>query len=86
MIDETVMPVYYYSPGKIRKIFTQQFNYNNKKPIGLFIPPSYLENHFKAREKQLQQLNRWEEKFCPAAMADFADHYCISFTKTAITK
>jgi ubiquinone/menaquinone biosynthesis C-methylase UbiE len=86
VIDETVMPVYYYSPGRVRKIFSQQFNYSNKKPVGLFIPPSYLESHFKTREKQLQQLNRWEEKCCPAMLADFADHYCISFTKTANKK
>lgn len=85
-IDKTTMPVYYYSPGEIKKIFSRQFNYNNKKPVGFFIPPSYLENHFKTREKQLQRLNRWEEKFPPGVLAGFADHYCISFTKTANAK
>ena len=86
IIDKTMMPVYYYSPGTVRKLFSQQFNYENKKPVGIFIPPSYLEYHFKAREKQLQRLNRWEEKCSLEAFAAFADHYCISFTKSVNTK
>jgi ubiquinone/menaquinone biosynthesis C-methylase UbiE len=85
-IDKEQVPVYYYSPGKLKKLFNTAFQCLNKKPVGLFIPPSYLEKQFGYRTKQLNRLNRWEEKCSPAALASFADHYCISFIKTLAKK
>ena len=86
VIDEEQVPVYYYSSGEIKKIFGNTFQYQNKKPVGLFIPPSYLEKQFEKRVNKLQQLNRWEEKFSPALLSDLADHYYISFTKITAKK
>jgi len=85
-IDEEQLPIHYYSPGRIKKIFGISFHYRNKKPVGLFIPPSYLEKQFELRTNMLQRLNGWEEKFSPAVLSDLADHYCISFTKTTAKK
>jgi SAM-dependent methyltransferase len=85
-IDKEQMPVYYYGPRTVKKIFNKKFEYVNKKPVGLFIPPSYLENYFQKHTKQLQRFNHWEENCCPAALSAFADHYCITFTKTAAKK
>lgn len=82
-VKDQTMPVYYYSPGRIKKIFSPAFNRFIKHPVGLFIPPSYLENKFGSNNKKLEKLNRREERCCPAVLSSFADHYCAIIKKTA---
>ncbi|MEP6673920.1 MAG: methyltransferase domain-containing protein [Ferruginibacter sp.] len=80
-INGLTIPVYYYSPRKIKKIFSPLFARQEQHPVGLFIPPSYLENKFAASPSRLQRLNRLEKKWDHASLADLADHYFISFKK-----
>ena len=82
-VKDQTMPVYYYSPGRITRIFRQAFNLIEKHPVGLFIPPSYLEEKFRNNKKKLEKVNKREQRFSPVALSSFADHYCIIFKKTA---
>lgn len=74
------MPVAYYSPGRLKKLFHPYFTCQQSRPAGLFIPPAYLENYFSARGHWLNRLNHWEERFGKfQALSSLADHFCITF-------
>jgi len=73
-ISDSKMSVYYYSPGQLKKIFAPRFIVEKKLPVGLFIPPSYLENKITAR--RLEKLSDRENKFGYSFLSGFADHYC----------
>lgn len=76
-INGSSMPVYYYSPQDIKKLFQFKFMPVQIHPVGLFIPPSYLEKLFATRKHWLHRLNNWEEKFGWSLFSAFADHFCI---------
>jgi len=73
-VNGNSMPVYYYSPGQLKKIFADGFIAEKKLPVGLFIPPSYLEK--KSSTKRLNRLGNLENCFSPSLLAGLADHYC----------
>jgi ubiquinone/menaquinone biosynthesis C-methylase UbiE len=75
------MPVFYYSPKSLKTIFSS-FTYSRSYPVGLFIPPSYLEKKFVTRQKWLFNLGRLEKKISKyAVLSNLADHFCIIFQK-----
>lgn len=79
---DSEIPVFYYSPANVKKIFHSLYDYCYSRPVGLFIPPSYLEKQFQSRQNWLQSLMRLEEKFSRyRALSNLADHYCIVFQK-----
>lgn len=79
---EAEMPVFYYSPSNLKKIFHSLYTYCHSSPVGLFIPPSYLENKFATRKHWLNNLSRLEMRFSKyAAFSNLADHFCIVFQK-----
>ena len=81
-VGETTMPIFYYSPGKLKKLFNTFYRFEQAKPVGLFIPPSYLEKQFSVRQHWLNRLNRWEIKWNKhQALSNLADHFCITFQK-----
>ena len=84
-VGDNIMPIHYYSPGKLKRNFSSGFSMNKKFPVGLFIPPSYLEKKFATRGKRLNGLNKLEYKFGYSSLARFADHYCCIFQKSIIT-
>ncbi|MCI5055700.1 MAG: class I SAM-dependent methyltransferase [Flavobacteriales bacterium] len=71
----------YYNPGEFYDFFKSRFVLKAKKPIGLFIPPSYLEKFFKNRPKALKILLFLEKRLGFNFMSAFADHYLIHLTK-----
>jgi hypothetical protein len=81
-ISGNSMPVYYHSPAAMEGLFRPAFKLLQKWPVGLFIPPSYLENRFSGDGKKLQRLERKEEKFGSSSLAAFADHYCAIFKRS----
>ena len=84
-VDDQVMPIHYYSPGKLKRNFSIGFSMKKKFPIGLFIPPSYLEKRFAERPERLNRLNKLEYKFGYSSLARFADHYCCTLQKSITT-
>ena len=78
-VNGTTMAVYYYSPAGIKKIFAGSFSFLQQHPVGLFIPPSYLEKKFELRPRWLDRLNKLEKRWCYSFLSPFADHYCMNF-------
>lgn len=73
---------YYYSPKEFSEIVKEQFNCVTKKPIGLFIPPSFMNSFFKNKKNALKLLNFFEKLFGDInSLANYGDHYFIVFKK-----
>jgi ubiquinone/menaquinone biosynthesis C-methylase UbiE len=80
-VDKHRMDIYYYSPLHLLKLFKPLFSCLQLKPVGLLIPPSYLESAFTKRPGWLRSLNRWERKLAFPAFSFLADHYCVILEK-----
>ena len=76
------MQVYYYSPGEIRKIFDNFFRVVNIKPVGLFIPPTYMDPFF-MRRTFLFRILEFADRLTGSLsfVSDMADHYIIELKK-----
>lgn len=75
-------PVSYYSPKQLENIFAPYFEKQYQKPVGLFIPPSYL-NHFFVRKQFLLKVLWVLEKIFGSwsFLATNADHYLMILKK-----
>lgn len=73
---------FYHSPSSIKRVFQDNFSVSKLKPIGFFIPPSYLQpflNRFPWFQKPLLKLENLAHSF--TFMAYFSDHYLIELKK-----
>lgn len=77
-------PVWYYSPEEFYSFFEKDFSFIKKKPVGLFIPPSYLESWFVKRPALLSLLGLCEKLFSFSFCSDLADHYYLEMKSRAI--
>ncbi|MEJ7738083.1 MAG: methyltransferase domain-containing protein [Chitinophagaceae bacterium] len=80
------MPVFYHSPKKLKKCLYPLFSITAISPVGLFIPPSYLEKWFSRHRNWLNKLNKWENNWGYPVFSSLADHYCIIFNKNELFK
>lgn len=80
--DTTQVTTWYYSPkdvaryGKLAK-----FESVLVKPIGIWLPPSYLDTFFAKRPTLFHWLKRVETGLNQAFFANFADHYLVVLKK-----
>ena len=82
---EAGIPVFYYSPENLKKIFKPIYTHCSSHPVGLFIPPSYLEKTSKARKGWLNKLVGLENRIGGLTIfSNLADHFCIIFQKKEI--
>jgi hypothetical protein len=73
--------VFYYSIRRFTRLMNQ-FELIEKRPVGLFIPPSYLEKFIKNRSWLFAFLNKMEKKSGGAsAFSGFADHCYLLLKK-----
>lgn len=78
----TTLPIWYYSPGEFARLFSNEFTAKPARPVGFFIPPSYLENKAKKFPGIFQLLVRCEKLISRMSFfADRADHYFIALEK-----
>jgi hypothetical protein len=77
---ETV-EVWYYDPRELAGLFHPHFRQTGLYPIGLFTPPSYLEDFFKRRRRSLGVLAALDRLVPFPALANYADHFAIAFRK-----
>lgn len=69
---------WYYNPKEIQALAKSNFNIITSKPIGFFIPPSYLENYFVRHKRLLRILDNLENKIgIFRFLSRFSDHYLI---------
>lgn len=69
---------FYYSPKEIANIFGNKFKVRNIKPVGFFIPPSFLNKFFLTKKKALRMLDAFEKPVSKISfLAKFSDHFLI---------
>jgi ubiquinone/menaquinone biosynthesis C-methylase UbiE len=77
-IDDVVIDTYYYNPKMFYEFFNIEFLISKIIGIGMFIPPSYLNNYFISKVTFLKFLNRLENIFGSHSFsASVSDHYLI---------
>ena len=84
-LGEGVEPsVYYYSTPRFCRLL-RDFQLVEKRPVGLFVPPSYLESLVQKREDLFNKLVRLEQRFSGMSfLSSLADHTYLLFKKKAI--
>jgi ubiquinone/menaquinone biosynthesis C-methylase UbiE len=75
-------PVYYYSINAFARLM-KPLQLIEKKPVGLCIPPSWMEGYIKQHRRFFQTLLQWEERTGYAALTSLADHAFLLFKKEA---
>jgi ubiquinone/menaquinone biosynthesis C-methylase UbiE len=79
-INEMVLLANYYTPVTIKRIFRKKFISIAVKPVGFFIPPSYLEKFFSSKDKAFKLLCRLESSISNSSiLANYSDHFLIDF-------
>jgi ubiquinone/menaquinone biosynthesis C-methylase UbiE len=81
LTDAVSQPVYYYSIRRFMKSM-QQFSLLEKKPVGLFIPPSYMEHSMRRNRRVFGLLVRLENLTRVISMCSaLADHTYLLLKK-----
>ena len=79
---EASFPIWYYNPGQFSGFFNKSFIIRSIKPIGMFIPPSYLNGYFSRHPRLLKILGKIESKIENISLLSaYADHYLINLIK-----
>jgi SAM-dependent methyltransferase len=77
-IGGQIVNTWYYSPDEFAALFTPHFEIKNVAPVGLFIPPSYLEPFFARKSFLFSILAALDRLLAHGSWcADAADHYLI---------
>ena len=77
LMDREII-TYYYSPITVRKIFYKEFEQVGLKPVGFFIPPSYLENFFSSKDKIFNFIKHLESYISDwSLLSSYSDHFLI---------
>lgn len=80
-LGNTMVKTWYYSPEDIRQLAEPAFKVTGLKPIGLFVPPSYLAPYFEQHSIQLRFLGLLDRLFGWKWFANAADHFLIVLNK-----
>jgi len=81
-IENASFLTFYYSPDQIKALFKPEFIVKEIKPIGYFIPPSYLESFIAKKPLLAKLLFSLEKRVAHFSwMANRADHYFICLEK-----
>ncbi len=81
-IGEVAFNTYYYSPSELRTIFGEHFDLEFKRPIGLFVPPSFLQPFFENKLWLLKILGLLDYSLTYFSfLSNWADHYVIVLSK-----
>jgi len=81
-VDGINVPTYYYDPKDLVSLSKVNFESSAPRPIGFFIPPSYLEPFFKNKKRLLKVLNLLESKIKNwSFLSKYADHYLMVLQK-----
>jgi ubiquinone/menaquinone biosynthesis C-methylase UbiE len=77
-LQGTPLKTWYYNPSQVKSWSRDKFRVVATRPIGLALPPSYLEQYFSKNKRLLLRLNRLERRFEKlSSIAGLADHFLI---------
>ena len=69
---------WYYHPSQIKRWSRKKFKVLSIKPVGIALPPSYLEKFFTLKQHWLLRLSRFEKKFSQSSLfSGMSDHFVI---------
>ncbi len=80
-VGHSTVPVWYYSPAEFMKLFSAHFTFERKKPVGLVIPPSYLNPFFEKRKWLLSILHLKEKLVSFSVFSNLSDHFFIEMKR-----
>jgi SAM-dependent methyltransferase len=80
-VNGTMVSTWYYSPKEITRLLSPNFEVELLRPIGLFVPPSYMAPFFIKRPRMLRLLIALEKRCSFSFLANRSDHYFISLKK-----
>lgn len=81
-INQNILCTYYYSPKELIELLQENFSFVKVRPVGFFIPPSYMESFFISKTWLIHLLNILEKIFGNFSfLSNYADHYLIIFKK-----
>lgn len=81
-VDGEQVTTFYHSPKQVKKMLGG-YKINLKKPVAIYLPPSYLQPFFNRHPKFLTFLNNLEGIFGRLSfLAGWSDHYIIIAEKT----
>lgn len=75
------VPTWYYNPKEVTSLSSSNYKTIAIKPVGITIPPSYLESYFLRKKGLLKLFVKLEKLFSNRFWAKYADHYLIIFEK-----
>lgn len=73
--------IWYYLLEELQVLYSESFDCIDQLPIGLFVPPSYLEDWFIKRPKLLQGLGWLDNRLRRKQWADYGDHIALVLQK-----
>ena len=76
------IPCNFYQPSEIASIFSVYFSIDRIEALGLFLPPPYLDGHYRRRRKfyrRLEGLDRFLSR--QAIFNTMGDHFIIEMTR-----
>ena len=80
-LGDSQVSTWYYNPGQIVSLSKKLYIEELIKPIGLFIPPSYLETSLLTKKPMFNILIKFEQLFNASLLSKYADHFLIQLTK-----
>lgn len=81
VLNSEVCQTWYYNPNTIKKIVKPYFKSKKVIPIGIAIPPSYLEDSFLTKRLWFSVLLLKEKLLSFSFLSKFSDHYLIQLQK-----
>ncbi len=73
---------YYFGVEELKNISENRFEVIEHRPIGFFVPPSYLNIFFSNKKITLKFLNILDSIFSFSFLSNYADHYFMVLQKT----
>ncbi len=75
--------MWYYHPSQLTALARENFRLVNLRPVGVALPPAYLERFFTVKRRWLLRLNRIEKRFSKTSLfSGVADNYIIDLELT----
>ncbi|WP_421894921.1 class I SAM-dependent methyltransferase [Marinoscillum sp.] len=77
-VNGSRVPTWYYSPGRFRNLLNVYFTGGKVRPVGFFVPPSYLGSFFLRYPRSLRFLGKMDSLlFRCSWLSGASDHYYL---------
>lgn len=79
--DGSFQETWYFRPGEFARKFQKEFQIEKKYPVGICIPPSYLNTIAENRPSFFKRLVRWENFWAKPWLSNWGDHCYLQFRR-----